>query len=192
MHTDKKTYRGPRAAWAVLALLTLLAVGCDQSRGNQATQEFVSDNATIVDKLSPSLAQAVAVNDDAKANKIVDDFFAQAKADDQSASFGLLVLGVKGQVISSRFPNPKDSSALVKSEDEFNYSQYKKIDKVLTRGKTTSTILYTVKHKVYMVCSPLKHGKSVVGALCVARVPAVLGPPLEISDAEFLELSFND
>ncbi|ADK83965.1 hypothetical protein Deba_0593 [Desulfarculus baarsii DSM 2075] len=191
MHHYAQSYRAFLAAWA-LALLVLLAVGCERNRGSEAAQGFVSGNKELIDNLSTDLAQALAAADDAKANKIVDDFFAQAQADKRPLNVGILVLGAKGQVISSRYPDPKDKTAVIKSEDDFNYSQYKKIDKVLSKGKTTSTILYTVKHKVYMVCSPLKHGNAIVGALCVARVPSVMGPPLEIPDAEFLELSFND
>lgn len=191
MSNESTLHFGWLSSWLLVAA-ALLAMGCQQQPLSDAAKEFLKENQTIIDTLRPQLAGPLADEDDAATNQVLEHFWRKAQRDGHPITEGLLVLGGKGQVVGGRYPDPKDRSTMRRSEYEFNYSRYKDIAAVLDCGRTICTILYTLDHKVYLVCAPIFKGKEVVGALCIGRAPHVLGPPMKISDAEFLRLRFAD
>ena len=178
---------------AALALLLLWAAACSSQPGDLSGKalSFKKDALAHLAKAEAALPRPFDDSMRQPLEKGLEKLFQEALNNNAPLPCGLVVLASNGRVVTGRFPDPSHPQGVVTLKGGKNYSRYEKMREVLEKGKKAHFPLFYPDGKLYVVCSPVKNGSKVAGALCLGFAAEVLHDQLGVSQEEFLALDFN-
>ena len=178
---------------AALALLLFWAAACSSQPGGLSAKalNFKKEALAHLAKAEAALPRPFDDSMRQPLEKGLEKLFQQAQDNHSPLPCGLVVLDSNGRVITGRFPDPTHPRGVATLKGGKNYSRYEKMREVLEKGKKAQFPLFYPDGKLYVVCSPVKKGGGVAGAICLSFAAEVLHDQLGVSQEEFLALDFN-
>lgn len=168
----------------MVVILCLFLIGCSSREPalSESARSFQKEVLDTIKRLAPAFTDLLAQNNARAVQPALDKIVSESGRVSSPVKFKITILDRNGIKIAGGFRNARE---------DMNFSSYAAAKKVLQQEKMASEVLYLQGSQVCLICAPLIHEGTVVGALVLGVLEADLKKHWQLMVREFKEIDFN-
>jgi len=179
--------RGRAARHCCSLLITVLCLffsGCASREPalSEAARSFQKEAQATIKRLTPAFTSLLARENTGTEEAAFEKIISDTGRGGSPVKFKVTVLDRNGIKLAGGF---KDTGEVM------NFSSYAAAQKVLQQGETAAEVLYLRGSQICLICAPLVHEGTVVGALALGVPEGDLKDHWQLTVKEFKEIDFN-